>query len=817
MTRSVCAECGETNPSGVQFCPSCGHYLWSSDGPVEEPAVDLHEVSPTAAADPPTAILQDRAPATRPPESRVPVDRVPPDRTAVDRTAVDRTAVDRTAVDRTVVDLAPVDRGRAAEPRRDTARSPEVVVADGDVVLAAARSGAVELQVRNPSSIVEGYRVELERPPPWLSAAVPEIRLLPGDRTSVRIGFDVRPDTPVVAQRLRLRLRVRPESDARVHTDVAIALVVPRIGGPARIRTEPAVVRVKDALRGRFTLHLDNRGANHPRRVTFSGSDDEGVVRFEFDPAVVEVPPDGGAAVHVRVMAPPPAAGERSERSLTVRAVDDGTELPAVVRLIQETSAAPVEVPVRLRLEPSALRTVDSPVAELQVVVDNRAGNRERRVRLVGHDPEKQIGFVFRSVELWVPPGVERATPAQLRAAVPPSGEQVDRTFTVTATDGRHEIESAGHWVQRSAVAPITTAAIRLEPEGVRVRDRPDAHLSVVVDNQRGTRPLRVRLSGHDPEGAVRFAFQPPVVDVGPGRVGRADMQVVAPPPPHGEESVRALRVRAADEHGAVEAAGALHQYSSPAAISTARLTLEPQRVVTRNAGTGRLRVHLDNRDGVFPLAARLYGTDPEQVVRFAFRPSALEVAPGQVGVADVRMSAPRPDGGETLTRPFTVVADDGRSAVDAAGSFVQSAGDRRPMWRVVLTVLGALLVAVGCFRDWLVNDPDALLPGLSTISASVGRATAGGLPGTAAEAATLLRTLEPIERTLTLLLAGLMVFGLVGPTGRLTRVTGVVVAVTMVVVALFWRSTLFSLADGAILVAVGGLVGFVGGLCVRR
>ena len=827
MTQSVCAECGEASPSGVQFCPSCGHYLWSSDGPVEEPAVDLHEVSPAVpadpppvnptasadpptaytdpptayravSADPPTAILQGRVPARSTPEDRVRPDPVPPDRVRPDP--------------------VPADRGRVAEPRRDTARPPEVVVADGDVVLQAARSGGVELRVRNPSSIVEGYRVEFERPPPWLSVTVPEIRLLPGDRTSVRIGFDVRPATPVVAQRLRLRVRVRPESDERVHADVEIALVVPRMGGPVRIRTEPAVVRVKDALRGRFTVHLDNRGANHPRRVTFSGSDDEGVVRFEFDPAVVEVPPDGGAAVQVRVMAPPPAAGERSDRSLTVRAIDDGTELPAVVRLIQETSDAPVEVPVRLRLEPSALRTDDSPVAELQVVVDNRGGNRERRVRLVGHDPEKRIGFVFRTVELWVPPGVERATPAQLRAPAPPAGEQVDRTFTVTATDGRHEIESAGHWVQRSAVSPITTAAIRLEPEGVRVRDRPDAHLSVVVDNQRGTRPLRVRLSGQDPEGAVRFAFQPAVLDIGPGRVGRADMQVVAPPPPHGEESVRALRVRAVDDHGAVEATGALHQYSSPAAISTARLTLEPQRVVTRNTGTGRLRVQLDNRAGAFPLAARLYGTDPEQVVRFAFRPSTLEIAPGQVGVADVRLSAPRPDGGETLTRPFTVVADDGRGAVDAAGSFVQSAGDRRPVWRVVLTVLGALLVAVGCFRDWVVNDPDSLLPGLSTTAASIRRAAAIGAPATAQEAAGLIRTLEPIERTLTLLLAGLMVFGLVGSTGRLTRMTGVVVALTMVVVALFWRTAgAFSLADGTFLVAVGGLVGFVGGLCVRR
>jgi hypothetical protein len=207
----------------VQFCPSCGHYLWSSDGPVEEPAVDLHEVSPAVPADPPTG-ESDRVGRSADPRScrggyprarrggRVRPDPVPPDRVRPDP--------------------VPADRGTVAEPRRDTARPPEVAVADGDVVLQAARSGGVELRVRNPSSIVEGYRVEFERPPPWLSVTVPEIRLLPGDRTSVRIGFDVRPDTPVVAQRPAPAGAVRPESDERVHTDVEIALVVPRMGGP---------------------------------------------------------------------------------------------------------------------------------------------------------------------------------------------------------------------------------------------------------------------------------------------------------------------------------------------------------------------------------------------------------------------------------------------------------------------------------------------------------------------------------------------------------------------------------------------------------
>jgi hypothetical protein len=566
----------------------------------------------------------------------------------------------------------------------------------------------VELQIVNRSSIVEGYRVEPVGAPPWLAVTVPPTRLMPDDRAVVRAGLEVRSDRLVVAQRLRLRLRLWPESDQRVHSDVEVALVVPRIGGPATIRTEPAVVRLRDAVQGRFTLHVDNRGSNHPRRYALSGSDDEGVVRFAV-PRTVDVPPDGAVTVPVQVTAPPPAAGERSERALTVRATaeppEEGVSPVAVVRLIQETSAAPVEVPVRIRLEPSALRTLDAPVAELQVVVDNRAGNRERLVRLAGRDPERRIGFAFRTAELWVPAGVERATPAQLHAPLPRPGDQVTRAFTVTAVDGRHETEASGTWEQHAAPAPMTTA----------------------------------------------------------------------------------------------------------------RLTLEPQKVVTRSAGPGRLRVQLDNRAGGSPLSVRLHGTDPERVVRFGFRPDTLHVPPGGVGWADVRISAPRPDGGETLTRPFAVVAEDGRGSVEAEGVYVQSAGDRRPLWRVVLTVLGALLIAVGCFRDWLVRDPDSLLPGVSTITNAVRGAIRIAAPADMQEAALLLRTLQPAERTVTLLMSALMVFGLTGAKGRLTRVTGLLVAVIMVALVLFWRSTGLSPADGALLVALGGVVGFVGGLFVRR
>ena len=220
--------------------------------------------------------------------------------------------------------------------------------------------------------------------------------------------------------------------------------------------------------------------------------------------------------------------------------------------------------------------------------------------------------------------------------------------------------------------------------------------------------------------------------------------------------------------------------------------------------------MHLDNRAGAFPLAARLYGTDPEQAVRFAFRPSALEVAPGQVGVADVRVSAPRPDGGETLTRPFMIVADDGRGAVEAAGSFVQSAGDRRPLWRVVLTVLGALLVAVGCFRDWLVGRSGRPAAGRvddpGEHRADRPRRRCRAPPGGGRRCS---GRSQPIERTLTLLLAGLMAVRARRAHGPADagdrRGRGADDGRGRAVLALHGP---FSLADGAFLVAVGGLVG---------
>ena len=341
---------------------------------------------------------------------------------------------------------------------------------------------------QEPSSIVEGYRVEVERPPPWLSVTVPEIRLCPGTArrcgSGWRCGRTRRSSPSACACGCGCARRATSGCTRTSRSRWS----VPRVGGPATIRTEPAVVRLRDALRGRFTVHRGQPWQpTTPAGHVLSAPTTRGSSRFELRPR------GGRGPARRRRRGPGAGHGPAAGRGGAGRAgaaprgrIDDGAGLVAVVRLIQETSAAPVEVPVRLRLEPSALRTIDSPVAELQVVVDNRGGQpgtvraarRARpgeadRVRVPGRRAVGAARRRTRHARAGACPGA-----AAGRAGGPDVHGHGDRR------PPRDRV--AGHWEQRAAVSPIATAAIRLEPEGVRVRNWPDAHLSVLVDNQRG-------------------------------------------------------------------------------------------------------------------------------------------------------------------------------------------------------------------------------------------------------------------------------------------------------------------------------------------
>jgi hypothetical protein len=68
-----------------------------------------------------------------------------------------------------------------------------------------------------------------------------------------------------------------------------------------------------------------------------------------------------------------------------------------------------------------------------------------------------------------------------------------------------------------------------------------------------------------------------------------------------------------------------------------------------------------------------------------------VDVPPGQVATTTVTLTASRAPAGQQLTRPFTILASDGRSEVQAEGSLIQSSAERRPLARVLLTLFGGL------------------------------------------------------------------------------------------------------------------------------
>ena len=91
-------------------------------------------------------------------------------------------------------------------------------------------------------------------------------------------------------------------------------------------------------------------------------------------------------------------------------------------------------------------------------------------------------------------------------------------------------------------------------------------------------------------------------------------------------------------------------------------------------------------------------GNDPENIVRFTFGPGVLDIPPGQVASTTVTLAASRPPAGQQVTRPFVILASDGQSEVQAEGSLIQSSAERRPLARLLLTVLGGLAMIIGVF-----------------------------------------------------------------------------------------------------------------------
>jgi hypothetical protein len=297
---------------------------------------------------------------------------------------------------------------------------------------------------------------------------------------------------------------------------------------------------------------------------------------------------------------------------------------------------------------------------------------------------------------------------------------------------------------------------------------------------------------------------------VAPGQVQVASLRLDSWRPPPGQQWTRQLTVTASDGQATVESSGSLMQESSRAAIELLGVRLDPTVLRLPNRSEGRLAATVDNRNGAQPIRVALRGDDPENVIRFTFAPAVLDVPAGQLATSVVRVRAPRPPGGAEVTRPFMIMATDGRSEAQTNGSIVQSSSSRRPIARALFTLFGGLAMILAAFRPWRAVseqlgvgiDVDELMRlfGFTLINLggfeqflSVGLALAG--------------------------LGVLAIFGLTGRSGRLTRLAaflGALLVIGVLVTFAISGNSGFP-GTGALLALAGCISAYIGGKLIKR
>lgn len=776
MATSICSECGERNGVGVEFCAFCHAYLAWDDEELAANKTPARTARPVPGAQTP-----------RP-------EQIPKSEQIIETSVMPR------------VEVGP--RTRAQDPA-DGAEVRFRLTTEHDAVTVpvTGESATISIKIANTSSIVDGYLVEAPGAPEWLVVEASQLQLLPGTDEVLAVELRIASETLVPAQQFRVVLRVRSMAQGSAQAGLPVLVSVPVVDAPVLLRGEPRLVRVRDRDTAECVIVADNSRSNRPVKLTFSGSDPEMAVRFRFEPEILDVGPGQSGSVKVATTSAGPEPGREISRTLTVSAADGDRWVETLLTLQQTTTVE--DPPVTLEVVPSLVRVRDQEMGMAKVIADNRRGTRWAHLHLRASDPERLVRVTWAPSNLDVPPGKMAQADVGFVAPPPDRGTEVSRTITIRATDGDRTSTQTATFVQVATASPMTTLGVEIEPRVVRVHDADGAGVRVILDNRLGQSGVRLSLDGSDPERAVRFTFMPPVVDVAAGRLLAVDLRLDSLRPRPGEERTRSLEVTASDGHATVEAAGSLVQVSSRAAIESLAVRLDPSVLSLSNRRRGLLTAMLDNRGGNQPVQVAMTGDDPQNALRFTFSPATVHVPPGRAATTRVSIRAPRPESGREVTLPFEVMASDGRSEVRTEGSVIQSAADRRPLARAMFTLLGGLAMILG-----------ALLP-LRAANATRSVDLDAGVLG---EAFNLTVNLGGFERLATvglvmMALGVLVMFGLTGAKGRLSRLMAMlgVLVVVALLVALGFVGFSSIPGSGAIVMILGCIAGYVGGLLIRR
>lgn len=623
-----------------------------------------------------------------------------------------------------------------------------------------------------------------------------------------------RDDRPEVEQNVETRMVPR----IRVPATTSEATPAPGVPSPRRVPT--------DTTEGLFRITAEQReialpATGEPAVLTLQVINTSDIVDgylveslsapqwLLLEPAQLRLLPgsEDAMAVRMRVSSATLVAAQTTDVMLRIRSM---SQAPAEAELPVRITVPAIEAPVQLHPEPSLLRVRDRDTGSCTVVVDNSRSNQPVQLRFSGSDPELAVRFRFEPPVLEVGPAASGSVLVSVTAARPEPGQEISRSFTVTARDGAgRAATTSATFLQAASVSAISTLRLGMEPSIVRITDAESATVQVTLDNRRGRSGVRVFLDGKDPEGAIQFTFSPPVVDLTAGQVTAVFLRLYAWRPEPGKELTRQFRVTASDGSVTIEESGSLVQASSRAAIEVLTVHLNPSVLRLSSRRRGYVRAVLDNRDGAQPLRVTMRGDDPENAARFDFAANTLDIPPGQMATTKVTITVPRVSAGQEVTRPFNIVASDGRLEAQGHGTLIQSAASRRPLARLLLTALGALAMIIGAFLPWLVAD------GLSGVDLDA---------ATFAAAFGFTLDLRGAEYVISvglaiLVLAVLMIFGLASRSGRLSRLSALLGA--LLVVGTFVAAALngndIRPDRGAVLVLAGCVAGYIGGLLARR
>ena len=204
--------------------------------------------------------------------------------------------------------------------------SVKLVVEPSEVELTPGGSPAqVTVRVVNATRIVDEFDIRIIGTGQWLTAPPGSVRLFPEAEGTVQLTLSIPKDLMVPAGPRVVGVQAMSVANSALTVTERIRVVVGEVTAEESLTLEPQMIH--GGTDGAAVVRVRNRG-NAPLQLAFTGEDPERVVRFVFDPPMVQVPPTGEAWARLSISAPRPMSGQEQSRSLTIRA--EGAHVPLV-------------------------------------------------------------------------------------------------------------------------------------------------------------------------------------------------------------------------------------------------------------------------------------------------------------------------------------------------------------------------------------------------------------------------------------------------------------------------------------------------------